>query len=351
MPSLTVAQIAALCQAEFRGDGDRLITGANTIEEAGADELAFVARRDAGELAGQSRAGCLIVKRDFVANGPWATIAVDEPRGVFATVLTTLYAKPGITASRHPTAVIDATARIGENTSIGPLTAVGANVTIGDGCEIGAGCVLADNIRIGDGSILHANVTVYAGVQIGSRAVIHSGCVIGSDGFGFARVGKRYQKFPQVGTVVLGDDVELGANTCIDRAALGRTVIGNGCKLDNLVHVAHNVRIGENVVVAAQTGFSGGVTIGAGAVVGGQVGVGDKATIDPEAIVGSGSGILTSARVRAGEPVWGVPARPLRKHLKGLAYVNRLEAFQKELKILQRQMKELQLHDRENKKA
>ncbi len=161
-------------------------------------------------------------------------------------------------------------------------------------------------------------------MTVGARCVIHAGSVLGADGFGFEMAGGAWRKVPQVGTVVVGDDVEIGANCCIDRATLGSTVISEGTKLDNMVHIAHNCRIGRHVVVAAQTGLAGGVTVGDYAVMGGQVGVGDKARIESRAIVGSGAGILTSKIVRAGEPVWGTPARPLRQYLAQLATLSRM---------------------------
>jgi UDP-3-O-[3-hydroxymyristoyl] glucosamine N-acyltransferase len=201
---------------------------------------------------------------------------------------------------------------IGENVSIGARTIVGPRSVIGEGVTIGA-----------DG-VLHAGVTLYAGVRIGDRAVLHSGCVIGADGFGFVFENGRYEKFPQVGTVEIGDDVEIGANSCVDRGALGATRIGDGTKLDNLVHIGHNCRLGRHVVVAAQTGLSGGVEVGDYAVIGGQVGIGDKARIESRAVLGSGCGVLTSKIVRAGAPVWGTPARPLRQYLKRLALFDRL---------------------------
>jgi UDP-3-O-[3-hydroxymyristoyl] glucosamine N-acyltransferase len=177
---------------------------------------------------------------------------------------------------------------------------------------------------IGEDCILHGRVTVYERVSIGARCIIHSGAVIGADGFGFEMADGAYRKVPQVGTVNIGNDVEIGANTCVDRATLGITVIGDGTKLDNMVHIAHNCRIGRHVVIAAQTGFAGGVSVGDYAIIGGQVGVGDKARIESKAIVGSGAGILTSKIVRAGEPVWGTPARPLRQYLAQLATLARL---------------------------
>lgn len=338
MASLTVSQIAELCHTGFEGDGDRLITGANALEDAGPSEISFVASKRAVESAGQSSAGCLIVPHGFLHQGDRATIAVEHPRAVFAHVLSVLYATQQPQAFHHATAVLDPTAEIGADVIIGAHAVIGARTSIGARCRIGNGCVLGDDVSVGEDTILHANVTVYARVQLGRRVIAHSGCVIGADGFGFARVGPSYQKFPQVGTVVIGDDVELGANTCVDRAALGKTVIGEGSKIDNLVHIAHNVQVGRHVVIAAQTGFSGGVTVGDGAIIGGQVGIGDKAIIESNAIVGSGSGILTGARARAGEPLWGTPARPLRQHLKGLAHVSRLSEYRTELKELKRRV-------------
>jgi UDP-3-O-[3-hydroxymyristoyl] glucosamine N-acyltransferase len=179
-------------------------------------------------------------------------------------------------------------------------------------------------VQVGAGSVLHPRVTIYDRITIGAGCIIHSGAVIGADGFGFEMAGGRYHKVPQVGTVELGDNVEIGANACVDRATLGTTVIGEGTKLDNMVHIAHNCRIGRHVVIAAQTGLAGGVTVGDYAIVGGQVGVGDKARIESKAVIGSGAGILTSKIVRAGEPVWGTPARPLRQYLEQLATVARL---------------------------
>ncbi|MCX6636915.1 MAG: UDP-3-O-(3-hydroxymyristoyl)glucosamine N-acyltransferase, partial [Acidobacteria bacterium] len=174
------------------------------------------------------------------------------------------------------------------------------------------------------------------------RAILHSGCVIGADGFGFVLAGGRYEKFPQVGRVVIGDDVEIGANSCVDRAALGVTWIGDGVKLDNLVHVAHNCRIGRHVVVAAQTGFSGGVVVEDYAVIGGQVGVGDKARIETGAIIGSGSGILSSKVVHGGQVLWGTPARPLKEHLEQLANLARLPELRREFAELKRRIERIE---------
>jgi UDP-3-O-[3-hydroxymyristoyl] glucosamine N-acyltransferase len=185
---------------------------------------------------------------------------------------------------------------------------------------------------------LHANVTIYDRVRVGARVILHAGCVLGADGFGFTLVNGHYEKFPQVGTVVIEDDVEIGANCCVDRAALGITRIGCGTKLDNLVHVAHNCDIGSHVVIAAQTGFSGSVSVGDYAVIGGQAGIGEKAKIESRAVVGGKAGILTGQTVRAGEPVWGIPARPLRRHLKGLANVGKIPQLREDLTAIKKKL-------------
>jgi len=336
MPALTTAQIAAVCGGTLEGDSERVITGANTLDQAGPAELAFAANPKAVEQAGSSRAGCLIVPEWFAAQGPWTLIRVSEPRLAFARALTALYGKPRPQGSIDPTARIDPSARVGPDCVIGAYVTIGAHSEIGSACSIGAGCHIGEEVYIGENSMLHAGVTVYDRVRIGARVVLHSGCVIGADGFGFTLTADRYEKFPQVGTVEIGDDVEIGANSCVDRAALGATRIGEGTKIDNLVHIAHNCSIGKHVVIAAQTGFSGSVTVGDYAVIGGQVGVGEKAQIEAKAVVGGKAGILVSQRVRAGEPVWGIPARPLRQHLKNLAQLNRLGELRQEIEALKR---------------
>jgi UDP-3-O-[3-hydroxymyristoyl] glucosamine N-acyltransferase len=223
-----------------------------------------------------------------------------------------------------------------------PTAVVGEGSRIGAGSSVGAGCVIGRRVLIGEGCVLHANVTIYDDVDVGARVILHSGCVLGADGFGFVQEGERWVKFPQIGRVVIGDDVEIGANSCVDRAALGVTWIGEGTKLDNMVHVAHNCRIGRHVVVAAQTGFSGGVVVEDYAVIGGKVGIGDKARIETRAVLGSGCGVLSSKIVRAGQVVWGTPARPLKEHLEQLASLARLPGMRKELAELRRRLEDLE---------
>jgi UDP-3-O-[3-hydroxymyristoyl] glucosamine N-acyltransferase len=324
MAELTAGQLAALLQLPLRGDAERTIAGAAILEEAARWQLAFVGSPKHFDAGRASRAGCLIAPPEFPAGERQTVIESPQPRAHFAQALAALYPgppwEPGIAASAvvHLRATVHPSAQIGPFVTIAQSASIAERVRIAEGCSIGSASV------IGAGSILHPRVTVYGRVSIGARCIIHSGAVLGADGFGFEFSEGSYRKVPQVGRVEIGDDVEIGANTCIDRATLGATIIGEGTKLDNMVHIAHNCRIGRHVVIAAQTGLAGGVTIGDYAIVGGQVGVGDKARIEPKAVIGSGAGILTSKIVRAGEPVWGTPARPLRQYLDQLATLARL---------------------------
>ncbi len=342
MPALTVAQLAEICNGEVEGERGRLICGANALEHATEADLSYASNKKAMEAAAFSRAGCLVVAPSFERTGPWSLIRVAEPRAAFVRALIALYPKKAQMPGIHRSAIVAATAKIASDCFIGPYATIGEDTTIGSNCYIGNGCVIGDDVAIGNETTLHANTTIYDKVRIGSRVILHSGCVLGADGFGFTLVNDRYEKFPQVGTVEIGDDVEMGAHCCVDRAALGVTRIGAGTKLDNLVHVAHNCEIGQHVVVAAQTGFSGSVVVGDYAQIGGQAGIGEKAQIDARAIVGGKAGVLTGQRVRAGEPVWGIPARPLRKHLKGLAHVAKLPELRQELSDIKRKIAGLQ---------
>jgi UDP-3-O-[3-hydroxymyristoyl] glucosamine N-acyltransferase len=343
MPAFRVAELAAYCDGQVEGPEDVVISGANTLENATADQISFVAGAKTFAAAANSQAGCLLVPSEYTGSAhERSLIRVKSPRLAFAGLLGKLYPKADPAPGVHPTALIAASAELGANCSIGPYVTVGEGTRIGARCTISAGCGIGAMVTIGDDSLLHRNVTIYDNVTVGSRAILHSGCVLGADGFGFTLTDGGYEKFPQVGTVRIGDDVEIGANSCVDRAALGVTEIGDGTKLDNLVHVGHNCVIGKHVVIAAQAGLSGSVTIGDYAAIGGQTGIGEKARIEPKSIVGGKSGILTSQKIAAGEPVWGIPARPLRQHLKGLAHVARLDKSNAELRQLRMRLDEIE---------
>ena len=321
---MQVKELAAWLGAPFEGDGERELHKVAPIEEAGPEDLSFVTRGRGAKLAPQTRAGCLLVPVDFAAAEGQTVIRVLDPRGAVARAITRLYPRVDPPAGIHPSAVIGEGAVIAESAHIGALVTVGAKARIGANTQVHAGTVIGDEVRIGEGCLLHARVTLYPGVSIGNQVILHSGCVIGADGFGFVMAGGAYEKFPQIGRVEIADRVEIGANACVDRAALGVTSIGEGTKLDNMVHVGHNCRIGKHVVIAAQTGFSGGVVVEDYAVIGGQVGIGDKVRIESRAVLGSGSGVLTSKIVRAGQVMWGTPARPLKEYLEQLAVLSRM---------------------------
>jgi len=242
--------------------------------------------------------------------------------------------------SIHPTAVVAETADIALTAYVGPHVCVGEYASIGAYTRLEAGVVVGACVTVGGDCVLQPNVVLYDGVSIGSRVILHAGVCIGADGFGYVRHELGYQKFPQVGTVVIEDDVEIGAHTCIDRAALGRTRIGRGTKLDNMVHVGHNCDIGERVVIAAQTGISGSVVIEDDAVIGGQVGFGDHTRVQKGAIIGSKAGILPGKIVRPGV-WWGIPVQPLDQYKRMNAHMNRLPQMREELKRLQEEVAEL----------
>ncbi len=253
-------------------------------------------------------------------------LVVPQPRLAFARAWKLLMAARNVYGV-HPTAILAASVELAENVSIGPYAVLGEHVRIGERTEIGAGCVLAEGVQIGDDCRLFPRVVIYAGARLRDRVVVHAGCVLGSDGFGYVRDAESgaYTLFPQQGTLTIEEDVEIGANTTIDRGALEETCIARGTKLDNLVHIGHNVRVGRNVVIAAQTGISGSSAVGDGAVLGGQVGIGEHAEVGEGVILGGGAGVLSKKKLRgAGKVFWGRPAQPLREYLKGLATLVRL---------------------------
>ncbi len=328
--AMTVAEIARKLDAPLEGDPNLEISSVQPLEEAGPGDISFAEGRRAEKRAQETRAGCLVVGREFDNSSGRTAIRVAAPRSAFARVVALLHPPRPATAGIDSSARVAPSARLGDGVSVGPMAVIGENAVIGPRTAIGPGSTIGDGASIGQDGLLHSRVTLYPGVRVGDRAVLHAGCVIGADGFGFVFENGRYEKFPQVGTVEIGNDVEIGANSCVDRGALGATRIGDGTKLDNLVHIGHNCRLGRHVVIAAQTGLSGGVEVGDYAVIGGQVGIGDKARIESRAVLGSGCGVLTSKIVRAGEPMWGTPARPLKQYLKRLALFDRLpEVFER----------------------
>src|SRR5215470_9827126 len=339
---MRVRELAEWLSATFEGDGEIELAGVAPIDSAGRGDLAFVGSRKAAQQAESSAAGCLLAPMDWPSPSYRTVIRVPDPRAAFARAMSRFYPTAELKPGVHPTAVIGKDVELGALVYVGPHATIGDGTRIGVATSIGAGCYVGKRVILGEGCVLHPNVTVYDNCDIGRGTILHSGTVIGADGFGYVMERDRWHKFPQVGRVEIGEFVEIGANSCVDRAALGVTQIGDGTKLDNMVHVGHNCRIGRHVVVAAQTGFSGGVVVGDYAVVGGQVGIGDKARIEDRAVLGSGCGVLTSKIVHSGETVWGTPARPLKQHLEQLANLARLPKLRREVAELKRRLAELE---------
>ncbi len=337
---MRVAEIAGHLRAEWEGEGDREISGVAPLDSASASDLAFAAGRKGESAAASSLAGCLLVSAGFPAGR--TLIRVSDPRAACARVIALLHPAPAPVPGVHQTGAIASDARVAADAVVGPHASIGSGAEIGRRTRIGAGCSIGPGVRIGVDCVLHANVSIYDAVTIGNRVALHSGCVLGADGFGFVLAGGRYEKFPQIGRVEIGDDVEIGANSCVDRAALGVTRIGEGTKIDNMVHIGHNCEIGKHVVIAAQTGLSGGVVVGDHAVIGGQVGIGDKARVEAGAVLGSGAGVLTSKIVRRGQVMWGTPARPLREYLEQLAQLGRLGELRREVAEMEKRLRELE---------
>lgn len=343
---LSVSDLAAHVSGRVLGDGSNLIKRVARLETANAGEIAYVEDEKFFASAKESRASCLIVPLGAEIDSP-CRIEVANPKLAFALIAEVLHPPKRLEPSIHPTAVIAESTDVALTAFIGPHVCIGEHSRVGGGAQIHAGVSIGDHVAIGRDCVIHPNVVVYDNVTIGNRVILHAGVVIGADGFGYVRDEQSHHKFPQIGTVVVEDDVELGANTCVDRAALGRTRIGRGTKIDNMVHVGHNCDIGERVVIAAQTGISGSVIIEDDCVIGGQVGFGDHIRVQSGAVIGSKAGILPGKIVRPGV-WWGIPIQPLDEYKRLNAHISRLPHVRKELKELSERVKMLESELRQN---
>ncbi|MGH9522103.1 MAG: UDP-3-O-(3-hydroxymyristoyl)glucosamine N-acyltransferase [Terriglobales bacterium] len=330
---MKLSTLAQQLGAQLVGE-DAEVTDVASSQSATATDLVFV--EDPKHLAAalDCNAGAIIAGEFAAAETAKPVVIASQPRLAFAKAAELLHP----TVSRpakvdnpesliHPTAVIDADASIAASARVGPHAVIEKGSRLGERTAIGAGVFIAQEVVIGDDCDIRANVSIYAGTTIGNRVTVHAGAVLGSDGFGFVRDRQngRYTKFPQIGRLEIGDDVEIGANSTVDRGALDVTVIARGTKLDNLVHVGHNVQIGEDVVIAAQTGISGSAVIENTVVIAGQVGIGDHVRIEKGAILGAQCGVPTAKVIRGpGVVFWGTPARPIKEYLKELAVLARL---------------------------
>ncbi len=331
---MKVEALARLLDGKFFGDGEKEIAGVAGLESAGPGDLTFADGERALGRAASSGAGCVLIPPSGVLPEKTA-IAVKHPKLALIRAAAALLPKPRVEAGVHATAVVANTAQLARDVAVGPHAVIEEGVNVMAGAVIGAGVYLGCGVEIGAGCVLHPRVSIYPGVRIGARVVVHSGAVIGADGFGYVFAEGRHHKFPQLGRVIIEDDVEIGGNATIDRGALGDTMIGAGTKIDNLVQIAHNVRIGRHAVIAAQTGISGSAVIGDYVVMGGQVGVGDRVKIETQSVVGAQAGIPSGKIIRRGSAIWGTPARPMAEFKKMYAAIKSLPHLARKLKELQ----------------
>lgn len=337
----TAGELAKYLGAHLEGDATSPLKGVASPDRADADDLIYLASSRHGDRAAGSAARSVIVPEGIRLAGK-TVIEVREPKLAFAKAAAWLLAKPAALASSatiHPTAIIAADAKLGAGISVGPFGVIEADVEIGAGSTIGAFGFIGRGSRMGENCLLHPRVTLYAGSRLGSRVELHAGVVIGGDGFGYVFGEGRQWKFPQVGDVEIGDDVEIGCNTTVDRGSLDTTRIGQGVKIDNLVQVAHNVQIGDHTVIASQTGISGSSALGKNVAVSGQVGIGDHCTIEDGAMLGGQAGILNGKTIRRGQIVWGTPARPLDKFKEQYVQFARLPGLEARVRKLEREGK------------
>ena len=331
---LELSQLAKALSAELRhATGQERVARVASLRTAGPDALVFAEDENSLTAALQSSAAVVAVRSALAetAGGLKPLLVTAQPRLAFARAARLLReSEPD--SGIHPTAVIDPSAKLADRVSIEACAVIGEGAVVGEGSWIGSGAVIGPGVVVGRDCRIYPRVVIYSGTTLGDRVVVHAGAVLGADGFGYVRDAEsgEYLQFPQQGTLLIEDDVEIGANTTIDRGALEETRISRGVKLDNLVHIGHNCSVGENVVIASQTGISGSTSIGANAILGGQVGIGDHASVGEGVILGGQAGILPHKKIRGpGILFWGTPAKPLKAYLRELAALSRLSRASK----------------------
>jgi UDP-3-O-[3-hydroxymyristoyl] glucosamine N-acyltransferase len=336
-------EIAELVGGDLVGGGDFEIVSVADLAAARSDQIAFYEK--SGEIP-PTGASCILISRATTSEAEIrplesvSLISVRDPKLAFAKVAAVLHPPKHPEPEIHSTAIISDTANLGNDLFIGAFAIIGGNSIIGDDTQLRAGVKVGDDVTIGKNCVLHSNVCIEDGCTIGDSVILHAGVVIGADGFGYVRDGEKgYVKFPQIGTVVIEDNVEIGANSCIDRGALGETRIGEGTKIDNLVQIAHNVEIGKRVIIAAQTGISGSTIIEDDCVIGGQVGMGDHARILSGAIIGSQAGVLPGKILRPGV-WWGTPVQPLDEYKRQNAQLKSIGKIKEDIRAIKKRLPE-----------
>jgi UDP-3-O-[3-hydroxymyristoyl] glucosamine N-acyltransferase len=330
----TAKHLAEAVGAILEGDAAFELRGVAAPERAGVHDLIYVEKAKHAERAAASAALCVIAAENIALKGK-TILRSPQPKLAFAKAAALILEKPPIAGGIHPSAIVAPLAKVSPSAGIGPFAVIGEDAHVGEGTQIGAHSVIGAGSWIGNHCRIHPRVTLYAGVRIGHRVEIHSGAVIGADGFGYVLGDGRYWKFPQTGIVEIADDVEIGANTTIDRGSLEDTRIAEGVKLDNLVHIGHNCHIGAHTVMAAQVGLSGSCDFGKHVVVGGQAGFGEQCQLQDGTVIGGQSGVLGGKIIRSGETVWGTPARSLLKFKEQFAWQARLPELAARIKELE----------------
>ncbi|MFC1889731.1 UDP-3-O-(3-hydroxymyristoyl)glucosamine N-acyltransferase [Thermodesulfobacteriota bacterium] len=338
MPKRTLEELAVLVGGEVCGDGSVSVSRVAGIDEAGPGDITFLANPKYATALSTTGADAVIVAPDVTCPGK-ALLRVENPYLAFAKITGHLHCASGEPCGVADEAFVGDNVQIGIDPSIHPLAYIGKGVRIGDRVRIYPGAYVGDEVVIGDDCLLYPNVSIREGTVLGDRVIIHCGTVIGADGYGYARDGERHFKIPQVGIVRIGSDVEIGANCCVDRGTLGETVIEDGVKIDNLVQVAHNVRVGRNSILVAQVGISGSTSLGAGVVLGGQVGVVGHVKVGNGVMVGAKSGV--SGDIADGSIASGYPAIPHRDWLKASAAFARLPEMRRTIRELQKEIRTL----------
>ena len=336
MKSFTLREIAAISGGELHGDATGKITGAASVTEAGPGEITFFSNRKYIAQLRNTRAAAALVPLDFAEPLPIAQIKVANPMKAFEQIVAK-FAPPPITfvPGIHEKAAVDSRAKLGSRVSIQPYAVIEPGVKIGDDTIIGAGSYIGHDTVVGPNCLIYPGVIIRERAKIGARVILHCGVVIGADGFGFEPTETGYEKIPQLGIVQIDDDVEIGANSTIDRARFGRTWIQRGVKIDNLVHVAHNVTIGENTVIAAQVGIAGSTRIGKRVLMGGQVGIVGHVEVGDDTTLGAKTGVSKSI---GGGSWWGVPAVPLLKKKEQIVLVRSLGKLFQRVKALEKKV-------------
>lgn len=324
--SIAVGELAVRFGCELVGDPEQRVARVATLAAAGPDELSFLANRQYRRQLASTRAGAVVLDAASAAECRVAALISANPYATYARIAALLHPAPAARAGVHPTASVDARASVAASASVGAQAVIGAGCRIGERVQIGAGCVLGEDVEIGADCLLHPRVTIEHGVRLGERVRVQSGVVIGSDGFGFARDAAGWVPVPQLGAVRVGDDVEIGANTTIDRGAIEDTVIGAGVKLDNQIQVAHNVQIGEHTVIAACTGISGSTRIGARCMIAGAVGIVGHLDICDDVVV-TGLSMVSHSISTPGVYSGGIPAEPAAVWRRLVGRLKRIDAL------------------------